>query len=176
MRTVPRSLGLAAGWVFSPISELPISPSGRTVHPHGAALYGDFLWQVGGIDEGWPSYIGFLTQFSFYPAGGQRRHALSLEYGILVKHFVFPQRVVRPFVTYGLGATQVWVLDVRSRGIGHLTRLSLGLDMAVSRKVSLSVEMAYRIANLPTFAVAGSWGRSYDFHTLSALAGIHFNI
>jgi hypothetical protein len=167
---------LAVGWVFNPINDLPLNESGRTVRPHGTALYGDFLWQVGGIEAGWPSYIGFITQFAWYPGEGRRRTALTLEYGVLVKHYLFPQRIVRPFVAYGLGATQAWVLEVAGRGIGHMTRLSLGLDTAVSRSVALSFEAAYRITNMPTFSAVGSWGRSYDFHTLSALAGVHFKI
>jgi hypothetical protein len=174
---VPRVIGLAVGWSWNTVNRLPVALDGKKTQPHGLSASGDFLWQVGGIGGGWPSFIGFLTGFEYFPGSDVRRDAYALGYGILVRHGLFPGNTLRPFVAYGLGATQAWVKGVESRGIGHLTRLSLGTDVVLSPRFSLSFELLYKIVNIPTFAAAGSSPPpSYDFHTLSALVGARYRL
>jgi hypothetical protein len=174
---VPRVIGVAVGWGWNTVNKLPVSLDGAKTQPHGLSVFSDFLWQVGGIGEGWPSWLGFMAGFLYFPGSDVRRSAYALEYGILVKHGLFPGFILRPFLGYGLGATQAWVTGVESRGIGHLTRLSFGTDIVLSPTVSLSVELAYKIINMPTFATApGMIPGPYDFHTLTALFGGHFGL
>jgi hypothetical protein len=115
-----------------------------------------------------------MAGFLYFPGAEQRRETFALEYGILVKHALFPGFILRPFLAYGLGATQAWVPGVDERGIGHLTRLSLGTDFILTPTISLSVELAYKIINIPTFGTAEGKAGPYDFHTLSALFGGHY--
>jgi hypothetical protein len=172
---VPRIIGLSVGWGWNTVNKLPVARDGKKTQPHGLSIFGDFLWQVSGIGGGWPSWLGFLSGFLYFPGSSARRDAFALEYGILVKHGLFPGFILRPFAAYGLGATQAWVSEIESRGIGHLTRLSLGTDIILSPRFTLTVELAYKIVNMPTFATApGSVPGPYDFHTLSALFGGQF--
>lgn len=174
---VPRILGLSAGWSWNTVNRLPVALDGKKTQPHGLSVFGDFLWQVGGIGGGWPSWIGFLAGFEYFPGSEVRRDAYALGYGILVRHGLFPGHALRPFLAYGLGATQAWVTGVESRGIGHLTRLSLGTDIVLTPRFSLSLELLYKIVNIPTFAASGSSPPpSYDFHTLSALFGARYGL
>ena len=69
---------------------------------------------------------------------------LGMGYGIYVKHALWPRQRVRLFFAYGLGATQVWVRNVESRGIGHLTRLAVGMDVHLHKWLQLTFEFSYR--------------------------------
>jgi hypothetical protein len=130
-------------------------------------------WQVGGFQSGWGSYVGFFAGF-FYHFGGELADSLGINYGIFAKHTLFPSLRVRPFLAYGLGATQVWVRELEGRGIGHVTRLSAGLDTKVSERLAIEFELAYQFNILASFAVPPTPPGSYDFHTLSLTAGIWY--
>src|SRR6185503_395419 len=145
MDHVPRFVGISAGWAWNTVNKLPVREDGKKTQPHGLSIFTDFLWQVGGLGGGWPSWLGFLAGFLYFPGASPQRDAFVLEYGILVRHGLFPGFVLRPFVAYGLGATQAWVSDVGSRGIGHLTRLSLGTDIVLRPSVALGLELSYKI-------------------------------
>ncbi len=60
------------------------------------------------------------------------------------------------------------------RGIGHVTRLSAGLDTKVSERLAIEFELAYQFNILASFAVPPTPPGSYDFHTLSLTAGIWY--
>lgn len=175
---VPRLLGVAVGWGWNAVDKLPVSLDGSKQQPHGLSVFTDFLWQVGGIGSGWPSWIGFMAGFLYFPGSeGVRRDSYVLEYGVLVKHGLFPGHLFRPFLSYGLGATQAWVTGVKSRGIGHLTRLSFGTDIILTKVVSLSLELGYKLMMMPTFETTpNTIPGPYDFHTCTALAGVQFGI
>jgi len=72
-----------------------------------------------------------------------------LEYGIRVRHGYRITDSVRPFFTYCLGATQVWIDGVAGRGITHQTRTGLGVDLKVARRMRLLVAMEWMRQSLP---------------------------
>src|SRR5262249_53670682 len=111
MHRVPRMIGLSVGWGWNTVNRLPV---GEKAQPHGLSIFTDFLWQVGGIGGGWPSWIGFMAGFLIFPGNTVRKNAYVLEYGVLVKHGLFPGFILRPFLSYGLGATQAFVTGVES--------------------------------------------------------------
>lgn len=173
---VPRVVGLSVGWGWNTVDKLPVSLDGTKQQPHGLSVFSDFLWQVGGLAGGWPSWLGFMAGFLYFPGEKDiRRETIALEYGILVRHTVLPFSIVRPILAYGLGAVQAWVPGVEDRSIGHLTRLSVGADVVLNPDISLSFEVVYKIINMPTFGppTAADPG-PYDFHTFGALAGAHY--
>lgn len=184
MKHVPRAFGLAAGWAYTPSNSLPLSPAGYpALTPMGVSIDARFGWQVSGLQRGWPVWVGFMSSFFYYSAGNNLNDALGLDYGIFVKHALFPGPRVRLFLAYGLGAAQVWVRNVGGRGIGHVTRLSAGIDVHLRRSVHLSLEFAYKFVNLPSFAVsagadparpAESDPPDYGFQSLNLLAGVWF--
>lgn len=177
MRHAPRNFALSVGWTYTPSSSLPLtSVQVPMLTPQGVNVDARLGWQVGGYQSGWNSYVGFLASFFYYVGSGTGvSDSLGLDYGIFVKHVLFPGRRVRLFVGYGLGAVQVWVKDVGGRGIGHMTRLAAGLDTRLSENVHVSFEFAYKFNILPSFATdAATEPRSYDFHSLSLLGGLWF--
>ena len=95
---------------------------------------------------------------------------------LFAKHTIFPGRRFRPFLAYGLGAIQVWVRELGGRGIGHVTRLSLGLDTKLSERVALEFDLSYQFNILPSFAIEGAEPRSFDFHSLSLTTGIWYEM
>lgn len=176
LRHAPRVMSLTAGYVYAPVSYLPVSltdPIGTKYRHHGLRIDWKAGWQVGGFVSGWHSYVGFFAGF-FYQFGGTLADSLGLNYGIFAKHTVFPGKRVRPFLAYGLGATQVWVRELAGRGIGHVTRLSLGIDTKVSERVAIELELAYQFNILANFAIPPAEPRSHDFHTLSVTTGIWY--
>lgn len=178
LRHAPRVFSFTAGYVYVPLSQLPVARSapesgtGRYQH-HGLRLDWKAGWQVGGFQSGWGSYVGFFAGF-FYHFGGELADSLGINYGIFAKHTLFPSLRVRPFLAYGLGATQVWVRELEGRGIGHVTRLSAGLDTKVSERLAIELELAYQFNILASFAVPPNPPGSFDFHTLSLTAGIWY--
>jgi hypothetical protein len=177
MRHAPRNFALSVGWTYTPSNSLPLtSIQVPMLTPQGVNVDARLGWQVGGYQSGWNSYVGFLASFFYYAGGGTGvSDSLGLDYGIFVKHVLFPGRRVRLFVGYGLGAVQVWVKDVGGRGIGHMTRLAAGLDTRITENVHVSFEFAYKFNILPSFATdAAVEPRSYDFHSLSLLGGLWF--
>ncbi|MFO0574203.1 MAG: hypothetical protein U1A78_09405 [Polyangia bacterium] len=177
MRHAPRNFALSVGWAYTPSNSLPLTPvQVPMLTPQGVNVDARLGWQVGGYQSGWNSYVGFIASFFYYVGSGTGvSDSLGLDYGIFVKHVLFPGRRVRLFVGYGLGAVQVWVKDVGGRGIGHMTRLAAGLDTRVSDNLHVSFEFAYKFNILPSFATdAAVEPRSYDFHSLSLLGGLWF--
>lgn len=79
---------------------------------------------------------------------------------------------MRAFFGYGLGAAQVFVRGVDGRGIGHLTALSLGVDVRVAEERHVTLELSYRFVILPSFETATSRPDRYDFHAIRLSAGI----
>jgi hypothetical protein len=177
-RRVPRSIGLWLGWGWNAVNYLPLREDGAKTKPHGASFVFDYGWQVGGLRPGgWPTYVGFLLGTTYYPGASDRRNALTLEYGILVRHHLAPRWKVHPFVAYGLGAIQAFVFGVEGRGIGHLTRLSVGVEGKVSQKVRLALELIYKIDPIRAFRVDSTMDNpKFDIHTLSAMFGVNFTL
>ena len=176
MRHAPRVGSIALGWTYSPISYLPLSADivGGRYHTQGLRVDGKFGWQVGGFTSGFSSYVGFMAGF-YYFFGGSVADSLGLDYGIFAKHVIVPGQRVRGFLSYGLGATQVWVRQLEGRGIGHVTRLSGGVDVKLKEQLRLELEVAYQFNILATFASAQDQpSRSYDFHTVNMTVGLWF--
>ena len=176
-RRTPRSIGLWLGWAWNPVNYLPMRSDGAAAKPHGASFVFDYGWQVGGLRPGgWPTYVGFILGTTYYPGMAGTRSALTLEYGLLVRHHLKPEWKVHPFLAYGLGAIQAWVFNVDGRGIGHLTRLSVGLEGKVSQKVRLGFELIYKIDPIRAFRSSEPSNPKFDIHTVSALFGVNFSL
>ena len=177
-RRAPRSIGLWAGYAWNPVNYLPMRADGKLVKPHGASLLFDYGWQVGGLQPGgWPTYVGFLAGVNYYPGADERRHLMTIEYGLLVRHHLAPRWKVHPFLAYGLGAIQAFVFGVHGRGIGHLTRLSVGLEGSVTPKVRLALELIYKLDPIRGYRLGdAAENPKFDIHTLSALFGVNFSL
>ena len=63
---------------------------------------------------------------------------------------------------------------VHSRGIGHLTRLAVGMDVHLRKWLQLTFEFSYRFYNLPMLKLAETDALGYDFHSLNLQAGLWF--
>lgn len=176
-KRTPRSLGLWLGYAWLPVDKLPLREDGTQVRAHGASLVLDYLWQVGGLQPGgWPAYVGFIAGFNYFPGHAEQRHALAIEYGIIVRHTLAAHLKVYPYLGYGLGAVQALVFGANGRGIGHLTRLAIGFEGKVAKKVRLAFEVVYKIDPIRAFGVGTAEPPRYDFHTLSGLFGVNFSL
>lgn len=176
MRHAPRVGAIALGWMYSPISYLPLSADnvGGKFQTQGLRVDGKFGWQVGGFTSRYASYVGFMAGF-YYNFGGMVADSLGIDYGVFAKHMISPGPRVRGFLSYGLGATQVWVRQLGGRGIGHVTRLSGGVDIKMTERIQFELELAYQFNILATFAgPQAEPSRSYDFHALNLTAGLWF--
>jgi hypothetical protein len=170
-RHAPRAYSLTLGYAYTPKNALPLSAIEDTYRPMGLAVELRYGWQVGGLDGSAPAWIGFGTSF-FAHTRGSPRTSLGVDYGLFVRHAVFPGPRVRAFFGYGLGAAQVFVRGVDGRGIGHLTALSLGVDVRVAEERHVTLELSYRFVILPSFETATSRPDRYDFHAIRLSAGI----
>ncbi len=177
MRHAPRVGAISIGWMYSPISYLPLSADngGGRFQTQGVRVDGKFGWQVGGFTSRYSSYVGFMAGFYYNVGRNGAADSLGIDYGIFAKHMISPGQRVRGFLSYGLGATQVWVKEIEGRGIGHVTRLSGGVDVKLSEKIQFELELAYQFNILASFATAqDQTARSYDFHALNLTAGLWF--
>jgi hypothetical protein len=156
-----------------PATKLPLHDSGEMQRPMGLAVEARHLWQVRGLDGSTPAWLGFGASF-LANVGSASRNSFLLDYGIFVRHALFPRARARPFVGYGLGATQVFVQEVAGRGIGHLTLLTIGTDVHVREMLHVTVELGYRFVVLPSFATALEPARRYDTHGLRFIVGLFF--
>ena len=172
----PRVGSIAAGYTYAPLAYLPLSENseGHRYQVQGLRIDGKFGWQVGGFQSNYPSYVGFMSGF-FYLFGGAVSDSVGIDYGLFAKHVITPGPKVRCFLAYGLGATQVWVRGLDGRGIGHVTRLSAGVDVALGPRLSAEIEFAYQFNILPNFAgPSGQPPATHDFHALALTAGLWF--
>lgn len=170
----PRVFALHVGSSYAFRSRLPLTSDGRETHPYGVTLGGRFGWQVGGLSGlRAPSFIGFETDVLFQ-AAKDARPSYALLYGVFAKHALSRHLRVRPYFAYGLGAAQVWVSEVDGRGIGHATRLGLGLDVPVGERRSLAVALAYQGILMPRFGEGGASAKSTSFHSLVLSLGLWF--
>ncbi len=177
-KAVPRALFLTVGWTYTPSNSLPINSTPGDMKPqtlNGINIDGALLWQVRGFDGiAWPAWIGFMPSFYYYFGDAGQRDFLGMGYGIYVKHALWPRERYRLFFAYGLGATQTWVRGLDSRGIGHLTRLAVGMDVHLRKWLQLTFEFSYRFYNLPMLKVNQTDAAGYDFHSLNLQAGLWF--
>ena len=174
MDRVPRLYSLTAGYAFTPKNDLPLAASDETFRPMGLAVEGRYGWQVSGLSgQRAPAWLGISTSF-FAHTRGAPRTSLGVDYGLFVRHALFPGPRVRGFFAYGLGASQNFVRNVGGRGIGHMTALSLGVDIRLHGDLHATVELAYRFIIVPSFETELDRARRYDFHALRLVAGVLF--
>jgi hypothetical protein len=169
----PRVFALHVGSSYVFRNRLPLTQDGRETHPYGVTLGGRVGWQVGGLSGlRAPSFIGFETDV-LLQAAKDARQSYALLYGVFIKHALSRQLRVRPYFAYGLGAAQVWVSDVDGRGIGHATRLGLGVDVPLSDLRQLAIALSYQGILMPRFS-EGDGAKSTSFHSLVLTLGLWF--
>jgi hypothetical protein len=170
LETVPKEIRLSAGWSVNPVDHLPGPGGGTGSAHHGPEALLTYAWQVGGLGHRHASWIGFLAGYRHGLIAEDARAVHVAEYGLVVKHrLTRSDRPIRPFLAYGLGATQVFAAGLEGRAISHLTRLSVGVDGPLSPTTSWSLEAAYAIQNVP---VLGDADTDHDAHTAGLLLGI----
>lgn len=169
----PRVFALSAAGSYAFRSELPLSASDRTVRPWGLQAGARFGWQVGGLAGGRGSWIGFEMEFALQP-GQDYRSSYALLYGLFAKHALTRHTRVRPYFGYGLGAGQVWVSGVDGRGIGHETRVEIGIDVRTAERRQLSVALIYQAVIMPSFASADTPASDTSFHAAVLSTGVWF--
>jgi hypothetical protein len=173
LNKTPKKIGLSLGWAYTYLDQLPNGKSRN----QGLSTFSPYLWQIGGLHTGWSSWIGLLTGVDFFPDSLKDKHTLTLKYGVLIKHEVFPSFKISPFLSYGLGAMQVWVNQVRGRGISHYTRLSLGVDLAIDKSKDLSLEVVWSQQDIPYLQTDSSRDPTHlGFQSINMLLGIMFNV
>ena len=169
----PRAYAINLGGSYAFLSRLPLTESGRTYRPAGVQIGGRFGWQVRGLRGGAPSTIGIESDFSFLPGRGARS-SYGLIYGVFAKHSFTSSLRARPYFAYGLGAAQIWVAEVHGRGIGHATRIAVGLDTRLRERLYLSFALSYQGIIMPSFALKDRPARDTSFHSLVLSTGLWF--
>jgi hypothetical protein len=153
---VPRAYGATLGTTYAFRDRLPT----RRAQPWGAQLGARFGWQVSGLDGGAPGVVGVEMDVLIRPAGEAQaaRDSYAILYGFFMKHSFFNQLALRPFLSYGLGAAQIWVREVDGRGIGHATRLGVGVERRLAEQLRLSIALTYQGVLMPRFLLGGEAG------------------
>ena len=169
----PRVFAVTAAGSYAFRSELPLTQSGRSVRPWGLQGGARFGWQVGGLAGGRASWIGFEMHFAAQP-GKDYRDSYALLYGLFAKHALSRHARVRPYFCYGLGAAQVWVRDVGGRGIGHETRVELGIDVRTAERRHVTLALTYQAVIMPSFARDGLPASDTSFHAALLSTGLWF--
>lgn len=165
------ALSVGASYLFS--SRLPLSDNGREPHMFGVQAGGRLGWQVRGLSGGDPASVGFELDFLAQPSG-QVRDSYAMIYGVFAKHAFLSRLRTHPFISYGLGAAQVWVSEVDGRGIGHATRLTFGVDIGLGERLQLSVALSYQGIFMPNFAFEDRPARNTNFQGCVLSTGVWF--
>ncbi len=169
---VPKSASLHIGWLYSYDNGLPNGyDATATSRPQAGEVMAGYLWQVGGLKDGWPSWIGFYLGWAEFPEQRLSVRTGVLEYGLRVKHALFPGARSRPFLTYGLGTTQVWVDGFDGRDITHQTRVGVGVDISMGESLQFTCEIEWRTQILPTMG-----GQDWSFSTVAITSGFSYDI
>ena len=169
----PRVYSVTLGPAYAFSNQLPLSDTGDGRRSWGLQVGGRLGWQVRGLDGGNPASVGFETSFLMQPSG-HVRDSYALLYGIFAKHSFLVDRRAHPFFSYGLGAAQVWVSEVDGRGIGHVTRLGFGVDIAIRPRLQISVTLTYQGIIMPSFALEGGSAHDTSIHGFVLSTGVWF--
>jgi hypothetical protein len=171
----PRAYAVTLGGNYVFLSKLPLVEGKSTGggHPAGMQLGGRFGWQVRGLRGGAPSTIGFESDLMYLPGRDGARDTYGLLYGVFAKHS-FTHWRARPFFSYGLGASQIWVSDVGGRGIGHVTRLSFGVDIRVAERIHVPVALMYMGVLMPRLELEDQSVKDTSFHSAVLTTGVWF--
>lgn len=180
----PRAWGVSLGGAYVFHNRLPLRESALDTPNAGGLLGLRYGWQVAGLTGGSPTTIGLETDVMVQGARGARM-SYGLVYGLFVRHSFWGTQAVahgangshqrvRPFFSYGLGAAQVWVREVEGRGIGHATRLGLGLDIWLRERRYLTLTATYQAIMMPNFALADRPAKNTSFHAGIASLGLWF--
>lgn len=165
------AISVAASYLFS--NRLPLGASGRGPHLFGVQAGTRLGWQVRGFNGGDPASVGFELDFLAQPSSSVR-DSYAMIYGVFAKHAFLSRLRAHPFMSYGLGAAQVWVSEVDGRGIGHATRLALGVDIRLRERLQLSLALAYQGIFMPNFALEDRPARSTNFQGCVLSTGVWF--
>ncbi|MCO4763184.1 MAG: hypothetical protein KC502_16825 [Myxococcales bacterium] len=171
--TVPKVYVLSLGAVPVYKSALPQQVGEDTPldgTQFGGEVVGEFLWQVSGFRGKIPSWIGFYLGWLHVPATASVRQTGVLQYGLRIRHAYRASERVRPFWTYCLGATQVWVNGVPGRGITHQTRGGLGVDIQLVSRLRLMLSLEWLRQTLPTIGAE----KDQSFSAVSLGVGLLF--
>ncbi len=169
----PRVYGVTAGAAYVVSNRLPLGDRPRSLHPWGATLGLRSGWQVGGLQGGAPATLGFEMDV-LYQSEPAARTSYAMIYGVFIKHALSARLRVRPFVSYGLGAAQVWVQEVSGRGIGHATRIAFGLDARVGERRHLTLALTYQGIIMPRFALAETRAIDTSFQSIVLSTGFWY--
>jgi hypothetical protein len=181
----PRAWGVSLGGAYVFHNRLPLRENTLDAPPNAGGLLGlRYGWQVAGLTGGAPTTIGFETDVMVQGTRATRM-SYGLIYGVFVRHSFWGSQPIadgagkshqglRPFFSYGLGAAQVWVRQVDGRGIGHATRLGLGLDVWLREHCFLTLTATYQAIMMPNFALADARPTNTSFHAGIASLGLWF--
>ena len=151
--TVPKAYVLSLGGAMNYTSALPnrddAQPGKQSRGLSGVEVMGEWLWQLGGFRSDWPVWLGYYLGWIHLPGDKTSQRTGVLEYGIRVRHGYRISPTVRPFFTYCLGATQVWIDGLPGRGITHQTRTGLGVDLKVARRMRVLLAAEWIRQSLP---------------------------
>lgn len=168
----PRVYAVTAGISYALRNRLPLSETPQREHPFGGLIGMRYGWQVGGFG-GAPSSLGFETDFLYQDASNVRA-SFGLLYGLFAKHALVAGQRARPFFSYGLGAGQIWVSGVEGRGIGHCTRVGVGVDVRHRDGLHTTITLAYYGLILRSLGEGGGPATNHSFHTIVIAAGPWF--
>lgn len=169
----PRVYGITAGASYVVSNRLPLGETPKSLHPWGGVIGGRMGWQVGGLSGGPAASIGFEMDL-MYQSAPQARASYGMIYGLFVKHAIGRELRVRPYLSYGLGAAQMWIDDTSGRGIGHATRIAAGVDARLAERKHLTFAFTYQLIMMPRFALPGAHAIDTSFHSIVLSTGFWY--
>ena len=138
---------------------------------NGINLGFDYAWQLTGLtNKKPPAYISVPIGYTFFFSSQPGDTSVSmLTYGWTVRHHLAKDRLITPYIGYGLLLNQLKIIEIEGSAMGHQTKFEFGVNFNHGNTIPF-IQVDYSITRFPSF----SRKRSDWIHSLGIKSGVKF--
>ena len=120
---------------------------------HGYGALFDYAWQLSGFDGTKnASYISVPMGYTILQSNDALSKQLSmLNYGWTVRHELSRNKLITPFVGYGLLLNNMRIEDTEGSLFGHQTQFELGVNFNTKTRLKYFAKVQYSYTSYPRF-------------------------
>jgi hypothetical protein len=169
---VPKQYSFEFGYrnLFSQSQNFIDQFSNHSTHGYGMLL--DYAWKLSGLNGKRPGVyltvpLGYTVMMPDDPAS---KSVHMLNYGWTVRHELSVNKLITPFVAYGLLLNNMRVTDTEGSVFGHQTQFEFGLNFNTKTRLKYFAKIQYSYTSYPQFNQA----ERFRLHYADLRIGVRF--
>lgn len=148
---VPKQISIETGYrnLFSVIDNSNVLSGNKSMHGYGFLI--DYAWQLSGLNKKKPAvFVSIPLGYSRLLASNSQSKSIGLlSYGWTVRHELSVNKLVTPFLGYGLLLNTLSMKGVDGGVMGHQTQFDFGLNFKTGKKIVPFAKIEYSYTSFP---------------------------